>query len=59
MKKALKMSLSSFMLIYASCILFGAVSDDLVRQVFQYLSWSVPASLIIGLLSYYQKGEEL
>ena len=52
MKKSLTSGIISFVLIYVSCILFGPVSQDLATAVFQYLSWSLPASSIIGILTY-------
>ena len=52
MKKALTSGIMSFILIYATCILFGPVSQDLAKNIFQYLSWSLPASSIIGILTY-------
>ena len=52
MKKALTSGIMSFVLIYATCILFGPVHQDLATAVFQYLSWSLPASIIIGILNY-------
>ena len=52
MKKALTSAIMSFVLIYATCILFGPVHQDLATAVFQYLSWSLPASSIIGTLTY-------
>ena len=39
-------------LIYATCILFGPANQDLAKIIFQYLSWSLPASIIIGILTY-------
>lgn len=44
MKKALTSGIMSFVLIYAACILFGPASQDLAKTIFQYLSWSLPAS---------------
>ncbi|MDO5079632.1 MAG: hypothetical protein Q4D67_08380 [Streptococcus minor] len=52
MKKALTSGIMSFVFIYATCILFGPVSQDLAKTIFQYLSWSLPASVIIGILTY-------
>ena len=52
MKKALTSGIVSFVLIYATCILFGPAHQDLAKNIFQYLSWSLPASIIIGILTY-------
>ena len=52
MKKALTSGIMSFVLIYAACILFGPAHQDLSKTIFQYLSWSLPASCIIGTLTY-------
>lgn len=52
MKKALTSGFMSFVFIYATCILFGPVNQDLAKTIFQYLSWSLPASVIIGILTY-------
>ena len=52
MKKALISGIMSFVIIYATCILFGPANQDLATAVFQYLSWSLPASIIIGILTY-------
>ena len=52
MKKALTSGIMSFVLIYATCILFGPANQDLAENIFQYLSWSLPASSIIGILTY-------
>ena len=52
MKKALTSGIVSFVLIYATCILFGPANQDLAKTIFQYLSWSLPASSIIGILTY-------
>ena len=52
MKKALTSGIMSFVLIYAACILFGPANQDLSKNIFQYLSWSLPASSIIGTLTY-------
>ncbi|RRD32608.1 hypothetical protein EII38_02395 [Streptococcus minor] len=52
MKKALTSGFMSFIFIYATCILFGPVSQDLAKTIFQYFSWSLPASVIIGILTY-------
>ena len=52
MKKALTSGIMSFVLIYAACILFGPANQDLSKTIFQYLSWSLPASIIIGTLTY-------
>ena len=52
MKKALTSGIMSFVLIYAACILFGPANQDLSKTIFQYLSWSLPASIIIGILTY-------
>ena len=52
MKKALTSGIMSFVLIYAACILFGPANQDLSKTIFQYLSWSLPASSIIGTLTY-------
>lgn len=52
MKKALTSGIMSFVLIYAACILFGPANQDLSKTIFQYLSWSLPASSIIGILTY-------
>lgn len=50
MKKALGIGTLSFVLIYATCILFGSGGQDLARSILQYLFWSLPASVLIGLL---------
>lgn len=52
MKKALTSGIMSFVIIYATCILFGPANQDLSKTIFQYLSWSLPASIIIGILTY-------
>ena len=52
MKKALTSGIVSFVLIYATCILFGPANQDLAKNIFQYLSWSLPARSIIGILTY-------
>ena len=52
MKKALTSGIMSFVIIYATCILFGPANQDLAKTIIQYLSWSLPASSIIGLLTY-------
>ena len=52
MKEALTSAIMSFVLIYATCILFGPANQDLAKTIIQYLSWSLPASSIIGLLTY-------
>lgn len=52
MKKALTSGIMSFVIIYATCILFGPANQDLAKTIIQYLSWSLPASIIIGLLTY-------
>ena len=52
MKKALTSGIMSFVLIYAACILFGPANQDLSKTIFQSLSWSLPASSIIGTLTY-------
>ena len=52
MKKALTSGIMSFVLIYAACILFGPANQDLAKNIFQYLSWSLPASIIIAILTY-------
>ena len=52
MKKALTSGIMSFVLIYAACILFGPANQDLSKTIFQYLSWSLPASIIIAILTY-------
>lgn len=52
MKKALISGIMSFVIIYATCILFGPAHQDLAKNIFQYLSWSLPASIIIGILTY-------
>ena len=52
MKKALISGIMSFVIIYATCILFGPANQDLSKTIFQYLSWSLPASSIIGTLTY-------
>ena len=52
MKKVLTSGIMSFVLIYAACILFGPANQDLSKTIFQYLSWSLPASSIIGTLTY-------
>lgn len=52
MKKALTSGIMSFVIIYATCILFGPAHQDLAKIIFQYLSWSLPASSIIGILTY-------
>ena len=52
MKKALTSAIMSFVLIYATCILFGPANQDLAITIIQYLSWSLPASIIIGILTY-------
>lgn len=52
MKKALISGIMSFVIIYATCILFGPANQDLSKTIFQYLSWSLPASIIIGILTY-------
>lgn len=52
MKKALTSGIMSFILIYATCILFGPTNQDLSKTICQYLSWSLPASIIIGILTY-------
>ena len=51
MKKALTSGIMSFILIYATFILFGPAHQDLAKIIFQYLSWSLPASSIIGILT--------
>ncbi|HEM6272646.1 hypothetical protein HO995_07650 [Streptococcus suis] len=45
----------AFVFLYASCILFGQG-----LQVMTYLAWSLPASLIIGVVGAVvcQKGEQ-
>lgn len=58
MKRAPIYGLISFVLIYATCLLFGPASQNLVTTVFQYLFWSLPSSLIIGLVLYFQRGRE-
>ena len=52
MKEALTSAIMSFVLIYATCILFGPANQDLAKTIIQYLSWSLPASIIIGILTY-------
>ena len=52
MKEALTSAIMSFVLIYATCILFGPANQDLAKTIIQYLSWSLPASSIIGTLTY-------
>ena len=52
MKKALTSGIMSFVLIYAACILFVPANQDLAKNIFHYLSWSLPASSIIGILTY-------
>lgn len=52
MKKALTSGIMSFVFIYATCILFGPAGQNLATTSFQYLSWSLPASVIIGILTY-------
>ena len=52
MKKVLTSGIMSFVLIYVTCILFGPASQDLAKTIIQYLSWSLPASIITGILNY-------
>ena len=52
MKKALISGIMSFVIIYATCILFGPANQDLAKNIFQYLSWALPASIIIAILTY-------
>lgn len=57
MKKALRYGSTSFILIYASCILLGTPTTDLTNAIFQNLFWSLPAAIIIGLVTYFGFGK--
>ncbi|MGT2667128.1 hypothetical protein ACVRYP_07450 [Streptococcus rifensis] len=50
MKKYITPTITAFVLIYAACILFGRPLASLPATALQYLAWSLPASLIIGLI---------
>ncbi|MDQ0223252.1 hypothetical protein [Streptococcus moroccensis] len=50
MKKHMTPIIIAFVLLYAACILFGHPLANLPATALQYLAWSLPASLIIGLI---------
>lgn len=54
-KRSLVYGVVSFVIIYALCIAFGNSSGSQTTiwlLTLQYLAWSLPASIIIGVVTY-------
>ena len=57
-KRSVVYGVVSFVIIYALCIVFGDSSGSQTNiWVFtlQYLAWALPASIIIGIVTYFMK----
>ncbi len=55
LKKNIRYTIVSFVLIYITCLTFGNLNgsqQDIFALITRYLFWSLPASLIIGFITY-------